>query len=235
MIISVMTSAANSMPTINLTQRLVALVRMQGGIRQDQFEAMARELKDRSTLIRNVALAPGNVIRFMYPLAGNEKAIGLDYLKTSDQAGTVLRAIQEKRTVVAGPVQLVQGGVGIIGRTPIFLQRPHSIKKNRRAIGELRQPSSTSIRSSMRPGSRQLAQTCASRFAEQTGPAPAAGFSGAMAASSLPNLFCWKSPCLPEAGSGPRAVPGMACVQTFCLGIVSRGLFYFVVFLAAAL
>jgi PAS domain S-box-containing protein len=108
--------------TINLTQGLVALVRMQGGMRQDQFNAMARELKDRSTLIRNVALAPGNVIQFMYPLAGNEKAIGLDYLKTPDQAGAVLRAIEEKRTVVAGPVRLIQGGVGIIGRTPIFLR-----------------------------------------------------------------------------------------------------------------
>jgi signal transduction histidine kinase/sensor domain CHASE-containing protein len=107
---------------INLTQGLVALVRMQGGMRQDQFDAMARELTDRSTLIRNVALAPENVIRFIYPLAGNEKALGLDYLKIPDQAGAVLRAIEEKRTVVAGPVRLVQGGVGIIGRTPIFLK-----------------------------------------------------------------------------------------------------------------
>jgi PAS domain S-box-containing protein len=108
--------------TINLTQGLVALVRMQGGIRQDQFDAMAAQLAERSTLIRNVALAPGNVIRFIYPLAGNEKALGLDYLKTPDQAPAVLRAIEEKRTVVAGPIKLVQGGVGIIGRTPIFLQ-----------------------------------------------------------------------------------------------------------------
>ncbi len=121
--------------TINLTQGLVALVRMQGGIRQDQFEAMARELKDRSTLIRNVALAPGNVIRFMYPLAGNEKAIGLDYLKTSDQAGTVLRAIEENRIVVAGPVRLIQGGVGIIGRTPIFLRDSINSGKSQRYWG----------------------------------------------------------------------------------------------------
>jgi signal transduction histidine kinase/sensor domain CHASE-containing protein len=108
--------------TINLTQGLVALVRMQCGIRQDQFNAMARELTERSTLIRNVALAPGNVIRFIYPLAGNEKALGMDYLKVPDQAGAVLRAIQEKRTVLAGPLRLVQDGVGIIGRTPIFLE-----------------------------------------------------------------------------------------------------------------
>ena len=120
---------------INLTQGLVALVRMQGGVRRDQFDAMARELKDRSTLIRNVALAPGNVIRFIYPLAGNEKALGMDYLKIPDQAGAVLRAIEEKRTVVAGPVRLVQGGVGIIGRTPIFLRDSVNSGKTQRYWG----------------------------------------------------------------------------------------------------
>jgi PAS domain S-box-containing protein len=108
--------------TINLTQGLVALVCAQGGMRQDQFNAIAAELKDRSTLIRNVALAPGNIIRFMYPLAGNEKALGLNYLDNPEQAGAVLRAIKEKRTIIAGPVRLVQDGIGIIGRTPIFLK-----------------------------------------------------------------------------------------------------------------
>ena len=36
----------------------------------------------------------------------------------------VLRAIRERRTVVAGPLRLVQGGTGIIGRTPIFVPEP---------------------------------------------------------------------------------------------------------------
>ena len=107
---------------INLTQGLSDLVRIQGGMRQDQFDAMARELTSHSDLIRNVALAPGNVIRFIYPREGNEQALGVDYLKTPEQRDAVLQGIAEKRTVVAGPIQLVQGGTAIIGRTPIFLQ-----------------------------------------------------------------------------------------------------------------
>jgi two-component system, sensor histidine kinase ChiS len=107
---------------INLTQGLVDLVRIQGGMQKSQFDAMARELTSHSSLIRNVALAPENVIRFIYPLNGNEKAMGLSYLQVHDQAAAVLRAMNERHTVVAGPVHLVQGGVGIIGRTPIYIE-----------------------------------------------------------------------------------------------------------------
>ncbi len=107
---------------INLTQGLVSLVRTQGEISERQFEAIAADLIGRARNIRNIALAPGNVIRFIYPLRGNEAALGLDYLKTSEQRETVLRAISEKRMVVAGPVRLVQGGTGIIARDPIYMR-----------------------------------------------------------------------------------------------------------------
>lgn len=106
---------------INLTQGLVDLVRIQGGIRQPQFLSLARELISHSKLIRNIALAPSNVIRYIYPVVGNEKSMGLDYSKIPDQFIAVKRAIEEKKMVIAGPVNLVQGGVGIIGRLPIFL------------------------------------------------------------------------------------------------------------------
>jgi signal transduction histidine kinase/sensor domain CHASE-containing protein len=107
---------------IYLTQGIASLVTVQGSISLEQFQSIAGELLGYSPLIRNFALAPGNVIRFMYPIEGNEKAIGLDYLKTPDQRDSVLQAISEKRTIVAGPVKLVQGGIGIIGRTPIFIK-----------------------------------------------------------------------------------------------------------------
>jgi signal transduction histidine kinase/sensor domain CHASE-containing protein len=107
---------------INLTQGLVDLVRVQKGIQPAQFEAMARELKGHSGLIHNFVLAPDNVVRYVYPLQGNEKVLGLDYRDAPDQLAAVQRAMTEKRLVVAGPLHLVQGGVGIVGRMPIFVQ-----------------------------------------------------------------------------------------------------------------
>jgi PAS domain S-box-containing protein len=110
---------------IHLSQGLVSLVKIQNGITEAQFASMAREIVASEPRIRNIALAPDNIIRFVYPLKGNERALGMDYLKTPSQREAALRAIREKKTVVAGPVDLVQGGVGIISRTPIFLRDSH--------------------------------------------------------------------------------------------------------------
>jgi signal transduction histidine kinase len=108
----------------NLTQGLASLVTVQGGVSQAQFDALAGELMSHSRLIRNIALAPDNVIRFISPLEGNKPALGLKYMDNPAQRDSVLRAMAEKRIVVAGPVQLVQGGIGLIARTPIFLRDP---------------------------------------------------------------------------------------------------------------
>lgn len=106
---------------LNLTQGIAALVRMQNGIGGDQFDAMTGELMSHNPLIRNVALAKKYIINYVYPLEGNRKALGLDYRDAPDQIHAVERCIKERLTVIAGPVKLVQGGIGIVGRTPIFL------------------------------------------------------------------------------------------------------------------
>ena len=56
----------------------------------------------------------------MYPLEGNEKAIGLDYNKNPAQREAALRARDSGSLILAGPVDLVQGGTGFIGRFPVF-------------------------------------------------------------------------------------------------------------------
>ncbi len=85
-----------------------------------EYEQLANVIIRESGTIRNIGLAPGNVISYIYPLKGNEAALGLDYMKTPAQKDAVLRAIRTKKTVIAGPVNLVQGGEGFIARIPIF-------------------------------------------------------------------------------------------------------------------
>ena len=72
--------------------------------------------------VRNVAMAPDNVIVYMYPTEGNEEAIGLDYRQLEAQWPAVEQAMTARQSVLAGPVDLVQGGRGLINRTPVFLQ-----------------------------------------------------------------------------------------------------------------
>lgn len=71
--------------------------------------------------IRNIGLAPDNILTYIYPLAGNEKAIGLNYQDSDQQWSAVRQAILTHDTVLAGPIQLVQGGRGLISRTPVYL------------------------------------------------------------------------------------------------------------------
>ncbi len=72
--------------------------------------------------ISHVALAPDNVIAHIHPREGNERAIGLDYRTNPEQWPRVRQAMREGTTVLAGPLNLVQGGRGLISRTPVFLE-----------------------------------------------------------------------------------------------------------------
>jgi two-component system, sensor histidine kinase and response regulator len=90
---------------------------------QDRFAALAAPLF-RDSQLRNIGAAPDMVIRWMYPLAGNEHAIGLDYRTNPLQRAGAERARDTGELVLAGPLQLVQGGEGVIGRLPVFIDGP---------------------------------------------------------------------------------------------------------------
>ncbi|MBQ1203915.1 MAG: CHASE domain-containing protein, partial [Loktanella sp.] len=68
-----------------------------------------------------IAAAPDMIIQMIYPEAGNEQVIGLDYNEISEQRDAALRARDTGDLVLAGPVNLVQGGQGFVGRFPVFL------------------------------------------------------------------------------------------------------------------
>ena len=106
--------------SLNLVLGLVSYISTADTLTYDNFNRIAETLYQKSDLIRNIGLAPDNVIKYMYPLKGNEKAIGLDYLANEAQRDAVLKAIKSGKTVIAGPVDLVQGGRGFIARIPIY-------------------------------------------------------------------------------------------------------------------
>ena len=103
-------------------ETLSAVIASGAPIDQSTFDAIASRLVRANPSIRGVAVAPGGVITLIHPLKGNEAALGLRYADVPEQYEAVLRAIGTKRTVVAGPIPLVQGGTGLISRTPVFLR-----------------------------------------------------------------------------------------------------------------
>ncbi|MCY7384861.1 MAG: PAS domain S-box protein [Microcoleus sp. CAN_BIN18] len=107
-----------------LMRGLVAYISNSPNITEAEFAATARILVAQQTGIRNITLVKGTTIAYIYPLLGNEKAIGVDLTAVSEQREMVEEVINSRKTLLAGPVQLLEGGVGFVSRSPIFLTPP---------------------------------------------------------------------------------------------------------------
>ncbi len=72
--------------------------------------------------IRAIEVIPGGVIRFIYPLAGNEAAMGLDlnHDPRAEVRADLERARKTGRHSLTGPLELKQGGLGLIARRAVF-------------------------------------------------------------------------------------------------------------------
>ncbi len=106
---------------IQLVRGLIATEVAEPGMDQRRFQALSTTLLQKRSHIRNIAGAPGFVVSLMYPMQGNERAIGLNYMTNPVQRESVLRARDTGELVLAGPLPLVQGGTGLIGRFPVFI------------------------------------------------------------------------------------------------------------------
>ena len=107
-----------------LTRGLVGYVSTHPGIEEREFQALAKVLLAGQSAIRSIELAKNTVVTHIYPVDGNEKARGLRLLDLPNQRAAVQRALDTRDTVVAGPVDLVEGGVAFVSRTPIYLTPP---------------------------------------------------------------------------------------------------------------
>ncbi|MDX1573030.1 MAG: EAL domain-containing protein [Methylophaga sp.] len=106
---------------IQIVRGLPGLFAVNPALTQAEFEIAMAHLLDGQNQLRNIAAAPDMVIRYMYPVAGNEAAIGLNYQQSPEQFAAAERARTSGRLVLAGPLQLRQGGNGLITRIPVFL------------------------------------------------------------------------------------------------------------------
>lgn len=85
------------------------------------FESFAQQLSEGVAGIINLNVAPGGVVRFVYPRAGNEAIVGRDLLNDSriEVREEVARAIKSSKMVVSAPLTLVVGGFGAVARLSI--------------------------------------------------------------------------------------------------------------------
>ena len=97
----------------------LALTLDNDGIPQN-FDTISKQLIKSNPLICAVQLVPNGIIKYIYPMKGNEEAMDLNILSTSDIKKEAQKSIETQKIFFAGPLQLRQGGIGIVGRLPIY-------------------------------------------------------------------------------------------------------------------
>ena len=108
---------------ITILRGLAGYTRSDPNLSQEDFALIAEDLiAGASPSVRHVALARDLVVSHIYPRIGNEKAIGLDYRATPEQWKAVERVLGIDEPVIAGPVELAQGGTGLIARLAVRLR-----------------------------------------------------------------------------------------------------------------
>ena len=105
---------------LSATYAIAALVRQGRGVVAD-FEAVATEMLPFYPGIAALGLAPSGIISRVVPLAGNEKSIGFNQLLDVAQNKDAIKARDTGLLTLAGPLRLAQGGMGLVGRLPVFL------------------------------------------------------------------------------------------------------------------
>ena len=84
------------------------------------FEEVSKSLVNNYNSIDAVQLVPNGIIKYTYPIQGNEAATNFDILHSPLHRKAALKAIKTKAIYFSGPVALKQGGIGVVGRLPIF-------------------------------------------------------------------------------------------------------------------
>ncbi len=117
-------SALESLLTAHIisAKGLISYVQNNPNLTQKDFEAFASGLYESSnSIIRNMGILKDTTLRLVYPVEGNEKAIGVDLSKVETQKNTVLAVKKTGKMMIVAPVDLVQGGKGIVARIPLYI------------------------------------------------------------------------------------------------------------------
>ncbi|WP_342129152.1 EAL domain-containing protein [Hydrogenophaga sp. OTU3427] len=104
---------------LSTTYLLAAALRKDRGVVID-FESIAHEILPFYPGITALSLSPGGVIRHIVPLESNRSVVGFDQLKDPKQSPEAFLARDTGQLTLAGPLNLVQGGQGVVGRLPVY-------------------------------------------------------------------------------------------------------------------
>lgn len=111
----------NLQTNLSMLTGFAAYISVSPDLSYQEFSNYAKQQFRKEPMLINFAAAKDLKVNYVFPLEGNEKVVGLDYRKNPKQIDMVMQVMQTGQLMVAGPVELVQGGRAFIGRAPIVL------------------------------------------------------------------------------------------------------------------
>ena len=104
--------------SLSATKTLTFFIDRNGQV--NNFDSIAAQIFESGIDIDALQLVPGGVIKYIYPRKGNEKVIGYNVLQDPLRNKEARKAIEKKEMFFAGPFELKQGGIGVVGRLPVY-------------------------------------------------------------------------------------------------------------------
>jgi len=87
----------------------------------ENFDKISQQLLNKNESIDAVQLVPNGVIKYVYPFEENKVALNYDILNANSSVSyEAKKSIKSKIMFFAGPFQLKQGGIAVIGRLPVY-------------------------------------------------------------------------------------------------------------------
>jgi sensor domain CHASE-containing protein len=87
----------------------------------NKFNEIAKDIISANKYIDALELTNKGVITNVYPAIGNQGAIGYNILADSLRNKEAYKSILKKEIFFAGPLELKQGGIAVVGRLPMFI------------------------------------------------------------------------------------------------------------------
>ncbi|MEP3639932.1 MAG: ATP-binding protein [Paracoccaceae bacterium] len=103
-------------------QALVAFKNIEPAFSYDEFLSFANDIKNNDASILCLQLAPNGIVEYVTGVEHNAAVIGHNILEDPEHSEAAFDAIANNNFMFVGPVDLIQGGVGLIARKPIFEQ-----------------------------------------------------------------------------------------------------------------
>ena len=92
-------------------------------ITDEQFNQLAALMQNENEVIEAYEMAKDGTVNQIYPLEGNEAAMGLDMLENPERRMEARLARDSKEYTIAGPFELKQGGTGMLLFNPIYFMK----------------------------------------------------------------------------------------------------------------